>query len=836
MSVVKDHKHNNDTNFEDATPPKEEPYDVILCGTDLIQSILSSALSRAGKKVLHCDGNDWYGGFDAILYGGSTLDLFIEGCNEHQQQQNQQQQGIVDSDDTYTLHKLQLLSREKYGDLKLHSRSFIGDGGETTTSNNNDGDQDVAETLVGISIQDDKEKTQHEENDNATTNENDNDATYTANKLNEEEEEHTYQEGGVPQVVNENNEEKMTQQTSINPMEHGFCFDLTPSLIYASGDAVQGLVKSGVADYLEFKSLKGLYLLMEVEEEKMKKKSSTRSGKRGRKMADKGKEPELSNTGNNVSRNDGSGSKKLAAYRVPSSKGDVFKSKLLSPVDKRKLMKFLQLISDYGIITTQLEDDQSPLEDGDNNTKEGEKSDAIDNPNSNSTVAGEGAIQSINERHLHTGRALSRPQNKATPKSSEMDELLRCVRDNISFSDFLTIVSKLPERLRDIVIYAMALSPVANLEQTKGTDNASIMSQYSTKEGVDDLVRHVTALGKFGDSAFLVPMYGSGELSQAFCRSGAVYGSTYMLRRSPVAVSFDKDSNRVQGVVLSGEEHIGGSDDLDTDDVSDKELPCKHVIVPSTMLSSPTKVGDSTAQQGRTFRRISIIQGKLMLDLDHNDTKVESDREQRYAIIIPPGTGGLENKSAIHGLAVDESAFVAPPRKNCTVLHLTTSSRQEDDTPDEVYVDALSKAVEYLIASQPTTVAGAASPIKECHHISFSYSTATTQASYSGKEEDMIHQNTNTTGLHICHRDQQSLTCDSAFREAKKIFYEICPDSDFLALAKKVEDAIVYREENDSDDEKMVLETACTMIQHQTTVENDKTLIEAAEEDTKDPN
>ena len=55
-------------------------------------------------------------------------------------------------------------------------------------------------------------------------------------------------------------------------------------------------------------------------------------------------------------------------------------------------------------------------------------------------------------------------------------------------------------------------------------------------------------------------------------------------------------------------------------------------------------------------------------------------------------------------------------------------------------------------------------------------------------------------------------------------------------MAKKVEDAIVYREENDSDDEKMVLETACTMIQHQTTAENDKRLTEAAEEDTKDPN
>ena len=37
-----------------------QKYDVIICGTGLVQSILASALARAGKSVLHCDGNDYY--------------------------------------------------------------------------------------------------------------------------------------------------------------------------------------------------------------------------------------------------------------------------------------------------------------------------------------------------------------------------------------------------------------------------------------------------------------------------------------------------------------------------------------------------------------------------------------------------------------------------------------------------------------------------------------------------------------------------------------------------------------------------------------------------------
>ena len=375
---------------------------------------------------------------------------------------------------------------------------------------------------------------------------------------------------------------------------------------------------------------------------------------------------------------------------------------------------------------------------------------------------------------------------------------MRCVREKVSFSEFLTQVAKLPERLSMVVVYALALTPFGSWEPIKVEDDSDSMnrvSQYTTKDGLDDLVRHVAALGRFGDTAFLMPMYGSGELSQSFCRSGAVYGSTYMLRRAPLAITFDEGAH-VQGVLLSGEEHIGGRDDLDTDDVSDRVIPCKHVVVPSAMLAS------REGSKARTYRRMSVLQGKLMLDKDQNNDG--SDTEQRYAIIIPPGTCGLDNKSAIHGVAVDDSAFVAPPGKNYTVLHLTTSSQEGDSSSDDLFVNVLSETVKYLTANQCTKD----SPCLERHHISFSYATDSSNSS-----EIDLKKTGQPFGLHICHRDKQSLTCDSSFREARRIFREICPDSDFLALAKKVEDAIVYRNEHESDDEKIVLESACTMIQ-----------------------
>jgi RAB protein geranylgeranyltransferase component A len=746
-----------------------DEYDVVVCGTDLIQSILSSALSRAGKRVLHCDGNEWYGGFDAVLSGGSTLDSFIEGCEREQFSGASASGGRNFSiDENENGHKpvidsllLRLLPRGKQGSLRLHSQTF-----KVAPEN---------VTFVGPSQTQSIPEIVKNEDENVTEEISNDESCIAGN-------------GGMKNELSPTNETTFTNLSSAHSLEHGFCFDLTPSLLYASGDAVECLIKSGVSDYLEFKSLEGLFLITEEEKssrEERRKRSST--------------------VVNNTISSD---NKKMTSYRVPCSKGDVFRSKLLSPVDKRRLMKLLQLISDYGM-ATQTESELSSnnaSDDGsgvapslDETHQTGDDYDDL--RTSSDGVSGEDAITSINERYLHRGRALSRPQNKATPSSSEMDSLMRCVRENVSFSDFLTKVMKLPKRLSAIVIYAMALATFDSWEPGKigeGSDSMSSITQYSTKDGLDDLVRHLAALGRFGDTAFLIPMYGSGELSQAFCRSGAVYGSTYMLRRSPLAVTFD-EGGHVKGVFLSGEGHVGGQDDLDTDDVSDKEVPCKHVVVPSTMLAS------RSGSNARTYRRISLLQGKLMLDEDHN--KDAADSEQRYAIIIPPGTCGLENKSAIHGIAVDESAFVTPSGKNHSLLHLTTSNQEGNSLQDDnMFVNVLSETVKYLIANQ-----GDGAPCFERDHISFSY------AAYgSNSSESNATASDQPFGLHICHRDIQSLTCDSSFREAHRIFRDICPDSDFLAIAKMVEDTIVYRNENDSDDEKIVLESACTMIKGQT--------------------
>ncbi|KAI1211940.1 GDP dissociation inhibitor [Annulohypoxylon truncatum] len=45
----------------------EEPWDVVICGTGLQQSLLALALSRSKKRILHVDPNDYYGEFEAAF-------------------------------------------------------------------------------------------------------------------------------------------------------------------------------------------------------------------------------------------------------------------------------------------------------------------------------------------------------------------------------------------------------------------------------------------------------------------------------------------------------------------------------------------------------------------------------------------------------------------------------------------------------------------------------------------------------------------------------------------------------------------------------------------------
>ena len=76
---------------------------------------------------------------------------------------------------------------------------------------------------------------------------------------------------------------------------------------------------------------------------------------------------------------------------------------------------------------------------------------------------------------------------------------------------------------------------------------------FSSKEDTLKTVKHridlfLTSYGKYGQSAFLFPLYGNAELHQAFCRLSAVFGATFCLNyENPEKL---KDTNKAKEFIF----------------------------------------------------------------------------------------------------------------------------------------------------------------------------------------------------------------------------------------------------------------------------------------------
>jgi Rab proteins geranylgeranyltransferase component A len=668
-------------------------YDVIICGTGLVQSIVASALARAGKSVLHVDGAGHYGEMDAVWpldYIQEELLLLNKASQKHQQSTQGEGKSSLPSAPSSTTQQqknnnIDLSPLGAQQSLHIQScqttiPSKISVGAAVQTPYGKGVVREITSERVAVSLTDWKLA-----NDSHPT------AHFGICQL-------TIQEDTLEVYLFEKHKiqslEKLESEAILKQSRY-LALDATPQFILAAGRAVQGMLASGVAEYLEFKTLEGLYWFED----------------------------------NKVS-------------RVPCSKGDVFSTKLLAPMDKRRLMKFLQLSLDYATSMSVQEEAAKVIE-----------AEALDTPEE---------VQSLNERHLKQGRSLARPQNKAV-STKELEELQQYMNeDSMTFETYLKSVHKLSAKLVSIVRFALAMD--TSEEST------------SIRDGMNSLRQHLQALGRYGNTPFLIPMYGSGELSQAFCRSAAVFGATYLLRRGAKQVIISED-NTATGILLGG---LGSSEGYcPPGSEKEKEIKCSHVVMPAEAMAQPC------LNRKRIFRRISLLRGKLM---------PSDNKEQRHVIIFPPNYIG--NSHAIHGVALDDSVQVAPP--GCTVLHLTTTVSVSGGPGTDVEATILSKAYESLISGQDP------GSVSEIFHFSFSHEIV---GNVDGGVSDF-------NGLHLCHHNGQALAADAAFEQAEHIFSEICPGMDFLGLSTDLETLIKERagDRNEEDDERYMLDSAVGMI------------------------
>jgi hypothetical protein len=178
--------------------------------------------------------------------------------------------------------------------------------------------------------------------------------------------------------------------------------------------------------------------------------------------------------------------------RVPAGKRDIFDDPNLSLLERRALGRFLQAVAD-------------------------------DVEAANHTAA---ALTTLNERGLGIGRSLRRPQNKPAASAATAHVGGGSSGDGGistpshagaagSWAAALTAAG-LSARLSTLIRAAIALE-------------ADGMRPLSSEEGKARAAAYASAVSRFGGGAFLMPLYGSGELPQALCRVAAVHGAVYAL-------------------------------------------------------------------------------------------------------------------------------------------------------------------------------------------------------------------------------------------------------------------------------------------------------------------
>lgn len=220
-------------------------------------------------------------------------------------------------------------------------------------------------------------------------------------------------------------------------------------------------------------------------------------------------------------------------------------------------------------------------------------------------------------------------------------------------SPFVEFLSKtgLSPKLKSIVLYAIAM---ADYDQENGDASKSVLK---TKEGIDRLALYHSSVGRFPNApgAMIYPIYGQGELPQAFCRRAAVKGCIYVLRMPVNFLLMDKASGSYKGVCLASEQEL---------------FSHKLILAPSFVIQSPSPHSSPDARDfgsrnttEKLARSICISKHSLKLDVAN------------CLAFFPPRSLFPEQVTTIHVLQLSSNVAVCPSGMFLTYL----SAICEDD-------------------------------------------------------------------------------------------------------------------------------------------------------------
>ncbi|XP_074407846.1 rab proteins geranylgeranyltransferase component A 1 [Zonotrichia albicollis] len=304
--------------------------------------------------------------------------------------------------------------------------------------------------------------------------------------------------------------------------------------------------------------------------------------------------------------------------------------------------------------------------------------------------------------------------------------------ESSTFAEFLQ-TRKLTPSLQHFILHSIAM--VAE------TDSSTLQGLQATK-------KFLQCLGRYGNTPFLFPLYGQGEIPQCFCRLCAVFGGIYCLRHAVRCLVLDRASGRCKAIV----------------DQFGQRISANYFIVEDSYLSEST----CTNVCYRQISRAVLITDQSVLN---------TDSEQQVSILtVPPLEPG---RAAVRVIELCSSTMTC--MKDTYLVHLTcpsTKTAREDLEPvvQKLFNLNTEKETENEELQKPRVLWAVYFNMRD--------SSGVERSSYAGLPSN----------VYVCSGPDSALGNDCAVKQAETIFREMFPAEEFCPPPPNPED-IIYDED-----------------------------------------
>uniref|UniRef100_A0A1Q3FC76 Rab proteins geranylgeranyltransferase component A n=1 Tax=Culex tarsalis TaxID=7177 RepID=A0A1Q3FC76_CULTA len=303
----------------------------------------------------------------------------------------------------------------------------------------------------------------------------------------------------------------------------------------------------------------------------------------------------------------------------------------------------------------------------------------------------------------------------------------------------------------------------------------------SCRQGLEGVKKFLLSLGRYGNSPFLFPMYGCGEIPQCFCRLCAVFGGIYCLSKSIEGINF---------------KHSEGERSFQSLRCGKQTIEAKNLVIGQGYVSTGVFLEESKKQDTNHKGCGKMARGVFLTNVPLGGASQNTGGGGVSLMKLPPVEGHKDGATIIQ-----LAHFSGTCPKEIYLIHITARAISDDPQADlEPYV----KQILSREAPKPTQTPADGEIYENTQENTVStilyqlYFTIPACVSCNhGPSPKKLPR-----GLHLACGPLLELDYDESIARAQQIFKDIYPEEEFLPRAPDPEQIIIGDEEDQPQPEQ----------------------------------